>query len=26
VTKSFTMNGHFNFHYDENLARIGPTR
>jgi len=20
------MNGHFNFHFDENLARIGPGR
>lgn len=24
VTASVTMNGHFNFHYDENLARQGP--
>jgi len=24
VTSSVTMNGHFNFHYDEALARIGP--
>ena len=23
-TKSAKMNGHFNFHYDENLARNGP--
>ena len=23
VSKTVTMNGHFNFHYDENLARIG---
>jgi hypothetical protein len=20
------MNGHFRFHYDENLARVGPSR
>ena len=26
VTKSVKMNGHFNFHYDENLANIGPSR
>lgn len=26
VTKSVKMNGHFNFHYDENLARIGSYR
>ncbi len=26
VTKSVVMNGHFNFHYDENLRRIGPGR
>jgi hypothetical protein len=26
VSKSVTMNGHFNFHYDENLRRIGPGR
>ena len=26
VTKSVTMNGHFNFHYDEILGRIGPSR
>jgi len=26
VTKTVTMNGHFNFHYDENLARIGAYR
>lgn len=26
VTKSVKMNGHFNFHYDENLRRIGPGR
>jgi len=24
VTASVRMNGHFNFHYDENLSRIGP--
>lgn len=24
ITKSVVMNGHFNFHYDENLRRIGP--
>lgn len=24
VTGSVDMNGHFNFHYDENLGRIGP--
>jgi hypothetical protein len=26
VTKSVKMNGHFNFHYDENLGRSGPLR
>ena len=26
VTGTVTMNGHFHFHYDENLARIGPSR
>lgn len=26
VTKSVKMNGHFNFHYDENLKRLGPFR
>jgi hypothetical protein len=26
VTKSVTLNGHFSFHFDENLARIGPWR
>lgn len=26
VTKSVQMNGHFNFHYDENLRRVGPGR
>jgi hypothetical protein len=26
VTKSVRMNGHFHFHYDENLRRIGPGR
>lgn len=26
VTKTVTMNGHFNFHYDENLAANGPQR
>lgn len=26
VTKTVKMNGHFNFHYDENLRRIGPSR
>lgn len=26
VTKTVLMNGHFNFHYDENLARTGPFR
>ena len=26
VTKTVTMNGHFNFHYDEALRRIGPGR
>ena len=24
VTSSVTMNGHFNFHYDENLNKAGP--
>jgi hypothetical protein len=26
VTSTVKMNGHFNFHYDENLKRIGPSR
>jgi hypothetical protein len=26
ITKTVTMNGKFQFHYDENLARIGPGR
>ena len=26
ITKTATMNGHFNFHYDEALRRIGPFR
>lgn len=26
VANNITMNGHFNFHYDENLARQGPAR
>lgn len=26
ISKTVTMNGHFNFHYDENLARVGPSR
>jgi len=26
ITKSVKMNGHFNFHYDEALRRIGPFR
>ena len=26
ITKSVRMNGHFNFHYDENLAKVGPPR
>ena len=26
IVGSATLNGHFNFHYDENLARIGPSR
>ena len=26
VTKTVTMNGHFNFHYEENLERAGPNR
>lgn len=26
VTKTVQMNGHFRFHYDENLRRIGPGR
>jgi len=24
VVKTVTMNGKFNFHYDENLKRVGP--
>jgi hypothetical protein len=26
VTGTVKMSGHFNFHYDENLARVGPNR
>jgi hypothetical protein len=26
VSKTVTMNGHYNFHYDEALSRIGPNR
>ncbi|MBI3874606.1 MAG: hypothetical protein HY300_01270 [Verrucomicrobia bacterium] len=26
VTATATLTGNFNFHYDENLARVGPTR
>jgi hypothetical protein len=26
VSKTVSMNGHFNFHYDENLKRVGPTK
>ncbi|MEO7298652.1 MAG: hypothetical protein ABI042_08770, partial [Verrucomicrobiota bacterium] len=26
VSKTVHMNGHFNFHYDEALARVGPSR
>ncbi len=26
VTGTVKMNGHFNFHYDENLGRVGPDR
>ena len=26
VSKTVTMNGHYNFHYDENLAVVGPSR
>ncbi len=26
ISSTVTMNGHYNFHYDENLARVGPTR
>ncbi len=26
VTRTVKMNGHFNFHYDEHLRRIGPSR
>jgi hypothetical protein len=26
VTRTVKMNGHFNFHYDENLANLGPSR
>jgi hypothetical protein len=26
VTSTVNMNGHFNFHYDENLGRVGPSR
>jgi hypothetical protein len=26
VTKTVKMNGHYNFHYDEDLANVGPSR
>jgi hypothetical protein len=26
VTRTVSMNGHFNFHFDENLAKVGPGR
>lgn len=26
VTRTVTLNGHFNFHYDENLRNVGPSR
>ena len=26
IANTITMNGHFNFHYDESLGRVGPTR
>jgi hypothetical protein len=26
ITKSVKLNGHFNFHYDEALKSIGPSR
>jgi len=26
VVEGVFVNGHFNFHYDENLKRIGPMR
>ena len=26
ITATVTMNGHFKFHYDESLARLGPSR
>ncbi|MEW6155978.1 MAG: hypothetical protein AB1813_01005 [Verrucomicrobiota bacterium] len=26
ITSSVAMNGHFKFHYDENLSRVGPRR
>lgn len=26
ISSTVTMNGHFNFHYDESLANIGPSR
>jgi hypothetical protein len=26
VTRTVQMNGHYNFHYDENLRRVGPSR
>jgi len=26
VADALVLNGHFNFHYDENLKRRGPTR
>jgi hypothetical protein len=26
VTRTVQMNGHYNFHYDENLAKVGPGR
>ena len=26
ITATVTMNGHFKFHYDESLSRLGPSR
>ncbi|MHB8523008.1 MAG: DUF7305 domain-containing protein [Limisphaerales bacterium] len=26
ITATATLNGHYNFHYDENLGRVGPAR
>ena len=26
ISSTISINGHYNFHYDENLSRVGPNR